>query len=277
MEINQGMLDEMFSVIPRIAKEAGEKILEIYNCAEDSTIKTKHEDDYESPLTKADLEANKIIIDNLRLLYPKIKILTEEEVDNKERLNSELLFIVDPLDGTKDFIKRTGDFTVNIALVFKKKPILGCVYVPFYEEIYIAAKGKGAFFQKNNGLLEKIKVSSEKDICDMKIVRSRSHAKPEFSELINKHRFKEVTPYGSSLKGCKIAQGLVDVYPRFGPTNEWDIAAMNCVVTEAGGMMTDFEGKELTYNNENTLNNGFLISNGKIHEQLLKICIDAKK
>ena len=273
--LDKQFLSEAVAFVNTVAQAAGEKILEIYrstSTAEEVTLEMKQEEGRESPLTKADLAANTIIVEALQEKYPQIPLLTEEARDDLKRLDSDFVWIIDPLDGTKDFLKRNGDFTVNIALVYKKKPVLGSVYTPVYSELYFATDKGGAFYQQGDGEVQQIHVSSVDNPTEMTIVCSRSHAKQGFTDLVTRHQFKEVKKYGSSLKGCKIAQGLIDTYPRFGPTNEWDIAAMHCVVAEAGGMMTDFSGEELTYNNKNTLNDGFLISNGKSHPVLLSWC-----
>ena len=248
-----------------LAIEAGKRILEIYKSKD---LDVQHKED-NSPLTRADKEANEIIVSKLRSEFP-YTILTEEEKDNKSRINEDYVWIIDPLDGTKEFISGRGEFTVNIALVKDRKPILGVIYVPVKEELYYSSE-KGAFFEKD-GRVGELKVSEKNNIGNMILVMSRSHA----GEKENRVRtaFKEAISAGSSLKGCLVASGKADTYIRFGPVNEWDICAMNAIVNGAGGIMTDLEGKELVYNKEDTLVNGFIASNNKIHDELLKLAND---
>ena len=272
MLVDSVELDKILTNVKIIAKEAGEKILEIYNSAEDSHIETKTIQNHTSPLTTADIAANTIIVNSLEKLYPTHAILTEEAKDNLARLQNEYVWIIDPLDGTKEFLKHNGDFTVNIALVYEKKPILGVVYAPAKNELYYASKRNGAYLQIENKVAQRIHVSTRSNINEMIILKSRSHAKPLFTTFIEKHSFKEIKEVGSSLKGCKIASGYADVYCRFGNTNEWDICAMQCILEEAGGVMTSIIGEEMSYNNENTLNSGFILSNGQIHKELVQWC-----
>jgi 3'(2'), 5'-bisphosphate nucleotidase len=247
-----------------LALRAGEKILEIYESGEFNVT----EKGDKGPLTKADLAANEIIVSGLRSEFPDDGLLTEEERDNKKRLRKERVWIIDPLDGTKEFIFKNGEFTVNIGLVESGKPVLGVVYAPAKGELYYAAKGRGAYYEKG-GEKKEIRVSDNKEFSEMVMTCSRSHSGEKEESL--KRLFKDCIPSGSSLKGCRIAKGEADVYFRFGPVNEWDICAMNCVLNEAGGMLTNLEGKEIAYNRERTLLDGFLASNGKNHGGLLDL------
>ena len=258
-------LTKELEIAKTLAKEAGKKILEVYDS--DSFEVTQKGD--KGPLTKADIAANKIIVENLRKEFPEHAIFTEEETDDKKRLENEHVWIIDPLDGTKEFIAKNGEFTVNIALVFKQKPVLGVVYAPVMDELYFASEGNGSYLQKN-GKIEKIRVSDRKNLNEMVLVQSRSHPSENLTRLISKHSFASIKTCGSSLKGCQVALGNADVYIRFGPTHEWDVCAMDIIVHEAGGFLTDLNGKSLTYNNENTLINGFFVSNNTMHNQLLK-------
>ena len=255
-------------IAKQLAIEAGKKIMGIYN-SEDFDIQEKENDNHKSPLTKADLAANKIIVTQLRENFPEYAILTEEEVDNKERLSKEFIWIIDPLDGTKEFIKRNGEFTVNIALVHGDIPILGAIYVPVTDELYYATKDKGVFYEKA-GNISKITVTDKNKSEDMVFVKSRSHASEKLVKFIEIFKFAEVKISGSSIKGCLVAKGEADVYLRLGPVNEWDVCAMDVIVRESGGRMTDLEGKPLKYNKDLTLiTSGFLVSNDKMHQELL--------
>lgn len=253
------MINEIITLI----EEINSKILQIYET--DFTITTKEDT---SPLTTADLTANEMIVDYLRDKYPNHGILTEEEKDNKNRLNKDYVWIIDPIDGTKEFIKKNGEFTINIALTYRREPILGVISAPAMREIYFAEKNKGAFILKNQKV-SRIKVSSKNEIENMTLAVSRSHISEHVTKLLS--NFKNAVQKGSSLKGCLIANGTADAYFRIGYTNEWDICAMDIILREAGGTLTDLNNNVITYNNENTLIKGFIASNNKIHEKLLNI------
>ena len=237
---------------------AGEAILEVYESG-DFGVEAKADD---SPLTKADKAANRIIVDMLKEAFPEYAILSEEEKDDLARLDNDLCFVVDPLDGTKEFIKRNGQFTVNIALSYKHKTVMGVVYVPVTGELYHAAKGHGSFLEVN-GQIIRIRVSTEKkEKKDLNVVMSNSHGAAQMDQLLKKHNITNFVKVGSSLKGCMIAKGAADVYYRYGPTMEWDTAAMQCIVEEAGGLLMQMDGTEMTYNREDSLNaKGFYILN----------------
>ncbi len=244
---------------------AGEKILEIYNSEDFDITEKKDQEGNTSPLTRADLAANSVIVIGLKESFPDIPILTEEGKDDKKRQDSSMVWIIDPLDGTKEFIKKNGEFTVNIALVQDGRPIIGVIYVPVTDELYYATEGKGSFYQDQG-----IKVSSTSDPKYMEIAVSRSHQSEKLRKLMK--RFREAVVTGSSVKGCLVAKGEADLYPRLGPVNEWDICAMDIIIKEAGGRMTDLDGKELIYNQENPLKkSGFLASNNRNHNELLEI------
>lgn len=248
----------MIEVIKEIAVKAGEKILEIYD-SEDFSIEKKGDN---SPLTKADKASNDIIVDFLKNKYPDIAILSEEEKDNLDRLKNKKCFIVDPLDGTKEFIKRNGEFTVNIALAENNKTILGVIYVPVTQEIFYSEKGYGAFYKNlKTGEEKQLHVSDKLD--KLIAVGSRSHQSEEFKKIMDekKNKIDMIKSFGSSLKGCMVALGVADIYYRFGPTMEWDTAAMQCIVEEAGGIMKFIDGSEINYNRSNSLNKGFYIVN----------------
>ncbi len=241
-----------------LALKAGDKIMEIYNT--DFEVYNKED---ESPLTMADKEANEIIVSKLKEEYPDYAILSEESKDDESRINNDYCFIVDPLDGTKEFVKKNGEFTVNIALAHKGKPVLGVVYAPVLKELYYAFEGNGAYLEKlDKNTVEKISVTNK--VADLLMVASKSHSSEKEANLIesNKDKIKECVSKGSSLKGCMVATGEADVYYRFGLTCEWDTAAMHAVVVEAGGIFRQMDNSEMTYNRKNTLNEkGFYIVN----------------
>ncbi len=242
----------------KLAVEAGEKILEIYS----SDFSVEYKDD-DSPLTQADLKANEIIEKGLTKEFPNYAFLSEESKVDFSRMKEEYCWIVDPLDGTKEFVNRNGEFTVNIALSRNGKSVLGVVYVPVSEELFFAYEGYGAAFEYK-GKVKKIQTS--KKIDELVLVSSKSHKSEKFLELIknNEEKISEVKSAGSSLKGCLVALGEVDAYYRFGLTCEWDTAAMHIIVEEAGGEVKQIDGTELRYNRKNTLNEkGFYMINNK--------------
>jgi len=261
----------MLNDVKEIAVAAGKKILEVYH-SPDFDIQLKSD---QSPVTKADKLANDYIVERLQEKYPEIGVLAEESKDSTDRLSRERVWIIDPLDGTKEFIKRNGEYTVNIGLAVNKKPFLGVVFVPAKNELYYAVKGMGAFFQGADGPAEPIHVSSKNEIEKMSLIKSRSHASEKLTALLDKYHFASVKESGSSIKICRIARGEAEVYYRFGPTNEWDICAAHCVINEAGGEMTALDGSILNYNKPNPLNHGgFAVSNRTIHWRLIEMAAE---
>lgn len=247
--------EKELSIAKRAATEAGKAIMEIY-CSEELDVTYKED---QSPLTKADRQANKIIVEILSKEFPDYAILSEEEKDHKERLKNEYCFVVDPLDGTKEFIKRNGQFTVNIALAYKHKAVMGVIYVPVTEELYWASEKNGAYLT-TNGDTQKICVSKRKE--DIRVVMSSSHGCEEMDRMIQKNHLINYVKMGSSLKGCIIAKGDAEIYYRFNPTMEWDTAAMQCIVEEAGAVFRQMDDTEMRYNRENCRNDkGFYIVN----------------
>lgn len=243
----------------KIAKEAavlaGKKIMEVYE-QEEMEIELKKDD---SPLTLADKYANQIIMDMLRKGFPEYAILSEEEQDNLERLKNDYCFIVDPLDGTKEFIKRNGQFTVNIGLSYKNKVILGVIYVPVSKKLYYATEGQGAYLLQDQKI-KKLSVSERTK--DARVVISNSHGCKEMDEFIKENGIENCIKMGSSLKGCIIAEGNAELYYRFNPTMEWDTAAMQCIVEEAGGIFYQLDDTLMYYNRINSKNEkGFYILN----------------
>jgi 3'(2'), 5'-bisphosphate nucleotidase len=241
--------------IEKIAKEAAEAIMKIYE--KDFSIEYK---DDKSPLTEADTRSNQIICDALQKFYPQIPIMSEENkvIDFDQRKSWEYYWCIDPIDGTKEFIKKNGEFTVNIALIQDNEPVLGVVYAPAIDALYSAKRGEGAFkngvklpLQKNENLSEK-----------MFVVASKSHLSTETQEFIDNLDTKKVEQVsrGSSLKLCMVAEGTADIYPRLAPTMEWDTAAADAIVREAGKMTYQFETEmPMVYNKENLLNPWFIV------------------
>ncbi|MBQ1525701.1 MAG: 3'(2'),5'-bisphosphate nucleotidase CysQ [Lachnospiraceae bacterium] len=253
------MWNKELEVSKKAAVEAGLEILKIYN--DDSDWETQYKEDG-SPLTRADKASNAVIVKALREAFPSYAVLSEEEKDNKKRLENDLCFVVDPLDGTKEFIKRNGQFTVNIALSNKHRTVMGVIYVPVTGELYYASEGDGAFLRTEDGNERKLAVSGNTDHSALSAVVSGSHGCEEMEELIRKYDIRKILRIGSSLKGCLVAKGDADVYFRHNPTMEWDTAAMQCIVEEAGGIFRQMDDSPMLYNREDSLNSkGFYAIN----------------
>jgi 3'(2'), 5'-bisphosphate nucleotidase len=249
-------LTELARRIEPLAARAGTAILEIY--AQDFDV-VKKEDD--SPLTQADLASHRIIRDGLAELTPDIPLLSEESagIDFSTRSRWSRYWLVDPLDGTKEFINRNGEFTVNIALIRDHQPVLGVVYVPVSGVTYTGIVGRGARRQEAGGAVESIRV--RRPCADpMVVVGSRSHANPDLVEHLETLGAYRLVSMGSSLKFCLVAEGRADFYPRLGPTSEWDTAAAHAVVLAAGGRIVTLDGEPLRYNTKASfLNPEFLV------------------
>lgn len=238
------------------ALEAGKKIMEVYEGEGAFQVELKED---ASPLTIADKYSNEIIVKSLKTAFPDYAVLSEEEKDSFRRLENEYCFVVDPLDGTKEFIKRNGQFTVNIALSYQHKSVMGVIYVPVTGELYYASKGDGAFLEKD-GNTQRLHVSDRTE--NIRTVMSSSHGCEQMDALIAKNGLKNYVKMGSSLKGCVIAKGEAEIYYRFNPTMEWDTAAMQCIVEEAGAIFKQMDDSEMLYNRENSKNEkGFYIIN----------------
>lgn len=239
-----------------IAREAGAAILEVYGTRFSASEKAD-----QSPLTEADLAAHRIIQRRLHELTPEIPLLSEEgrAVPFEERRHWSTFWLIDPLDGTKEFVKRNGEFTVNIALVRDHVPILGVVFSPVLDTLYAGLPGIGAFRESAKG--------GRRDIFARwpaperpSVVSSRSHGNDRLGRALERLGPHEVLAMGSSLKLCLVADGSADLYPRLGPTSEWDTGAAHAVVRAAGGRVCDLRGQELRYNTrESVLNPEFLV------------------
>lgn len=221
------------------------------------------------PVTEADLAANKLIVTGLKERFPDDGLLSEETEDDGARLERRGVWIIDPLDGTKEFLKGNGEFTVNVAYVIDGRPVLGAIGLPAKRERYYASPD-GAFWE-HDGRVERISVSARDRFAEMVLVVSRSHLTPDDERLNAQCGFARMERAGSSLKGCLVARGAADVYARAGQTNEWDICAMDCILAAAGGRLTDRTGKPFKYNRRDPRIKGFLASNGQCHEELLRV------
>ncbi|MEO0421095.1 MAG: 3'(2'),5'-bisphosphate nucleotidase CysQ [Pseudomonadota bacterium] len=251
-------LKSLLPEVVAIARRAGRRILEIYNSA-DFDVEKKDDD---SPLTAADLASHRAIMEGLAELTPQFPVLSEEskKEDVEARRTWETLWVVDPLDGTKEFIKRNDEFTVNIALVHGNRPVLGVVHVPALGAgiDYFGADGLGAF--KSEGDEHRSIQVTKPSQQPVRVVGSRSHRGAlldGYLEALGEH---EIIAMGSSLKFCIVAEGGADIYPRLGPTSEWDTAAAQAVVEAAGGRVVNTSGEPLTYNaRDEILNPHFLV------------------
>lgn len=244
-----------------IAHRAGEAIMEVY--AKDFNVDYKEDN---SPLTEADQQGNEIIVEGLNSLSVRFPILSEEGkmIAYEDRKGWDYFWMVDPLDGTKEFIKKNGEFTVNIALIHKNVPVLGVVYAPALNETYWAKKGEGAF--KNGASLPLQENQNPEKI--LRVVASKSHLSPEtqtyIDELAKNTQSIECVSKGSSLKLCMVAEGSADIYPRLAPTMEWDTAAADAIVRESGKMTLCYPDETaVVYNKENLLNPWFVVK-GKV-------------
>ena len=251
------MTDIDTNALNEIAEKAGAEILRIYHDERLFNVVDFKADD--SPLTLADQQSNQIIISELISLYPDIPILSEEgkDIPYEERRLWERFWLIDPLDGTKEFIKRNGEFTVNIALIVNGFPVFGIIYAPVLNLIYFGMKGEGSYKIENGN---KIKLEcSDKKRKGLIAVRSRSHASPEEDAIYKKYNVTEFISVGSSLKFCMVAEGKADLYCRHGPTMEWDTAAGQAIAENAGYTVNDLENRRFQYNKESLLNGSFIV------------------
>jgi len=248
-------IGRLLEPVALLARRAGEKILEIYN----SEFSVEQKED-NSPLTEADMAAHHAIVDGLAALTPDIPVLSEESASLPYSLRSSWnrYWLVDPLDGTREFVKRNGEFTVNIALIESGVPVLGVVHVPVGGVSYLACRGRGAMKQQAGETPVAIQVRRLGD-GPVTVVGSRSHRGDSLIRFLDKLGAHDMTGMGSSLKLCLVAEGAADIYPRLGPTSEWDTAAAQCVVEQAGGFVTDTEMQPLRYNTKDSLLNPFFL------------------
>lgn len=239
----------------QLAQKAGEAILEVYGT--EFTVERKED---RSPLTLADTRSHEIISQGLLSRYPQIPVLSEEgkQISYSVRRTWPRFWLVDPLDGTKEFVKRNGEFTVNIALIDKDTPILGVIYLPVFDRLYVAEIHQGAF-EIAEGRKRRLQTRSSPS-GPLKVVKSRSHPSPKLESFLALLPEYEALNRGSALKFCSVAAGEADLYPRVGPTWEWDTAAGQAIVTAAGGAMMDMKGNSFLYNKPNLVNGPFIVA-----------------
>ncbi len=257
-ELAAAELDRLREGIVALAQEAAAEILRVYEGEFDVARK---EDD--SPLTAADLASHRCIVDGLERLAPDIPVLSEEsaqEVPALLRRQWPRMWLVDPLDGTREFVKRNGEFTVNIALIDDGEAVLGVVQAPVTGALWHGQRGRGAF-RREAGRDLPVRARAPAT-APLRVAASRSHRDPRTASVLARMGEVETVGVGSSLKFCRLAEGTMDVYPRFGPTSEWDTAAGQCVLEAAGGAVLDPRGRPLRYNQRDTILNGDFIALG---------------
>lgn len=264
------------SIIP-VMEKAGKAIMEVYK--DESLVRAEYKEDL-SPLTEADKRSNRIICDALQDLYPHVPIISEEnqQVDYSQRSAYHRFFLVDPLDGTKEFIKRNGEFTINVAYLEGKAVVAGYVYIPVTEKLYYAEKFAGAWVMSKGGKAAALQSRPFRLLDEgVRVVASRSHRDPRTDKIISLLNEAEIVSIGSALKFIKLATGEADFYPRLAPTMEWDTAAAQCIVEEAGGSVIRFDNRlPVSYNKEDLLSPYFiafgkLLDPESLHEILDKV------
>ncbi len=257
--MNSSELSTMIPDVVALAELAGQRILEIYDAGFEISDKADN-----TPLTDADLAAHRAIVDGLTQLTPEIPVLSEESVSIpfETRQQWQRYWLIDPLDGTREFIKRNGEFTVNIALIENHEPILGVIQVPCNGILYYAWREGGAWkrMPEQDAILIQARTPSAEQLV---VAGSRSHQSETITGFLDKIGSHRIFPMGSSLKSCLVAEGQADLYPRLGPTSEWDTAAAQCIVEEAGGKLTDTAMQPLRYNTKDSLLNPHFFVFGK--------------
>lgn len=254
-----------FNDVVHLAKQAGAAIMEIYN--RDFSVDIKADD---SPLTEADLASHHCIVDGLKKITPDIPVLSEESatIGWQERSQWQTYWLIDPLDGTKEFIKRNGEFTVNIALIIEQQPAWGVVYAPAKALLYYGGQLQTGSMKECTEGKSAIHVNSHPESAQgWKIVGSKSHQSDEFVQLVKRFDQPDIVNLGSSLKICMVAEGSADLYPRLGLTSEWDTAAAHAVLQGAGGEIYQADNlTPLRYNTKENLLNPFFHALGKTND-----------
>ena len=265
-------LETILQDVINITKQAGEAVLSYY----DKDYKVQDKDD-NSPVTEADLKSNEILLEALKKY--NYGILSEEGVPDLSRLKAERVWIIDPLDGTKDFIDKTGEFTIMVGLVEKinseenkYRPILGVIYQPTTNDIYFAVKNKGAYVRHGAEEKRPLQISLEKNWQNITMLTSRHHSTDLEMKIAKKLGISKIANYGSSLKACMVAKGEGHInFNSSDKTWEWDVCASDIILSEAGGRLTDTKGNVIYYNKENPRNqNGYLVTNRIIHDEIVE-------
>ncbi len=265
-------MKSLIDPIVELAIDAGQAILEVY--ASDFEVQSKQDD---SPLTQADMASHHCIVAGLEALTPGMPIISEESglPDFEERSSWERYWLIDPLDGTKEFVNRNGEFTVNIALIDNHKPVFGVVHVPVQDKTYVGCEGFGAERRDGNGETRRIQVSPA-STDPVRVVGSRSHRGASLDSYLESLGECDMIPMGSSLKFCVIAEGGADLYPRLGLTSEWDTAAAQAVVEQAGGSVVTLDGKAMKYNAKEDILNPYFFVIGAADRDWLALLPDSE-
>ena len=255
-----------------LTEKAGQAILEVYSS--DFEVQSKND---ESPLTQADLASHHCIVAGLEKLTPGMPVISEESglPDFKERSSWTRYWLIDPLDGTKEFVNRNGEFTVNIALIDNHRPVFGVVHVPVQNKTYIGCEGYGAERRDADGQAQSIRVAAS-SASPVRVVGSRSHRGASLDAYLENLGESDMVPMGSSLKFCVIAEGGADLYPRLGLTSEWDTAAAQAVVEQAGGSVVTLDGKPMKYNTKEDMLNPFFFVIGAADRDWLALLPDSE-
>ena len=270
MDLDTKKLEALITPVCDIVKQAGQEIMKIYLGGFEIAEKEDH-----SPLTTADLASHHLICTRLQMLTPDIPVLSEESamIPFDQRAKWKQYWLIDPLDGTREFIKKNDEFTVNIALVIDHVAHLGAVYLPAKDTCYFAATGHGAFKQEHKQAAHRIRTRISAPDSTPTICGSRARAGPSLQTLLSRIGKHELIRVGSSIKTCLVAEGRADLYPRFGPTSEWDTAAAHCVVREAGGSLVDTQLMDLRYNTKDSLLNPPFIVLGNLNDHWRKMLL----
>ena len=263
---------DLVDPIVALSREAGDAILEVY--ATDFDVQSKGD---ESPLTQADLASHRTIAAGLAALTPDIPVISEESglPEFDERGAWQTYWLIDPLDGTKEFVNRNGEFTVNIALIDAGKPVFGVVHVPVQGKTYVGCEGLGAELREGDASPRPIRVAAA-SANPVRVVGSRSHRGASLDAFIGALGDCDLVPMGSSLKFCVVAEGNADVYPRLGPTSEWDTAAAQAVVEQAGGSVVTLDGKPMMYNQKSDILNPYFMVIGAADHDWLALLPDGE-
>ena len=265
-------MKSLIDPVVALAEEAGRAILEVYSS--DFEVQSKAD---ESPLTQADLASHHCIVAGLETLTPGMPIISEESglPEFDERSQWQRYWLIDPLDGTREFVNRNGEFTVNIALIDNQKPVFGVVHVPIQDKTYLGCEGYGAQRRNTDGSRDTIRVSAT-SASPVRIVGSRSHRGASLDAYLENLGVCDMIPMGSSLKFCVIAEGGADLYPRLGLTSEWDTAAAQAVVEQAGGQVVTLDGKPMKYNTKSDILNPFFFVIGATDRDWLALLPDSE-
>lgn len=266
------MLEKELETAIELARKAGDLILDYYENGFVIEEKFSH-DNFSEPVTEADRKSSELIVSNLRDAFPFDGILSEEEIDTDERLFKKRVWMIDPIDGTKGFVEKKGDFAVQIGLAEDGEAILGVVFQPINDRLYYASKNGGAFLVEKSGEPQKLQVSDKTDFSEMTLAVSRSHRSSRMTKLVNHFGFKNEYQHGSvGLKVGIIARQKADLYIHLSPrTKFWDTCAPQIIIEEAGGKLTDLFGEKIVYQFQDVQNhNGIIASNGASHDKAVE-------